>query len=67
MRKTILILALTAPVVLAGCSYEHYNTWNSKCNDMGGIVSETEQHLFYTRYECFVDGNQVTVPGYEGE
>lgn len=66
MRKLVL-LALAAPVVLAGCGYGEYNSWNDDCNDMGGIVSETEHHLLYTRYECFVDGVQVTVPGYEGE
>lgn len=42
-----------------------FNAWADDCLDAEGIVSKTEFGLFSGRYECFVDGKKVTLPGWE--
>lgn len=64
MKRLILIMAALGPVVLGGCSYDEWNNWNRECREMGGIIAETERGILSTRYECFVDGKEVNVPGY---
>ncbi len=38
------------------------NTWMADCQRAGGIVS----HVSTSRAECFIDGKEVTLPGWEG-
>lgn len=64
-RIALIAIVLTAPVVLGGCATE-FNDWTSKCIAMGGQTSQTHIGFWSNRYECFVDGEIVTVPGYEG-
>lgn len=60
-----LLLILVAVVSLSGCSGDA-NAWRNDCLQMGGIPILTHNGTFVDRYECFVDNEQVTVPGWEG-
>lgn len=42
-----------------------FNSWADDCMRAKGIVAKTEIGFFESRYECFVDGKKVTLPGWE--
>lgn len=64
MKKILALLALGL-IALTGCGNGEFNGWADDCNDMGGITSVTRYSYWGTPwYECFVDGEQVEVPGW---
>jgi len=69
MRKLLLSLAAAATVGLSltGCGSSEINDWRSDCIEIGGVPATTHTGFLYERYECFVDGEIVTVPGYAGQ
>lgn len=67
MKKIFGLLILGA-LTLTGCSsYGEFNDWTSDCLAAGGQVSRTHVGFWADRYECFVDGEIVTLPGWEGQ
>lgn len=59
--------AVVVPLSLVGCGSGEINDWSTDCIELGGIPAKTHTGFLYERYECFVDGKIVTVPGYAGE
>ena len=59
--------AVVVPLSLSSCSSGEINDWRTDCIEMGGVPATTHTGVLYERYECFVDGEIVTVPGYAGE
>ena len=43
--------------------YDKFNNWAESCNEAGGVVSVAEKRFSGTRYECFVNGEKVVIPG----
>jgi len=53
-------------LICLGIGNQHqFNTWNADCNRAGGIISQVSSDFIRTRYECFIDGEKVTLPGWE--
>lgn len=66
MKKLLAIPA--AVLILAGCgSNDRFNYWIDDCMQMGGHISLTELDPDGDRYECFINDEVVTVPGWEGD
>lgn len=64
--KIIALIALGL-ISLTGCGgYSEWNHWIRDCNNAGGVVSIAERGFWADRYECYVDGEMVTLPGWEG-
>lgn len=66
----ILLLAAIALLIwgVSGMIGEsnRFNTWAQDCRQAKGQIQQTKWGFFEERYECFVDGKQVTLPGWEG-
>lgn len=63
----VLVAALTLTLPLTACSNSaEFNDWASDCLAEGGVVGLTHVGEWSNRYECFVDGEIVTLPGWEG-
>lgn len=51
--------------VLAGGERDRMNRWMADCRESKGIVQTVNKGFWSTRYECFIDGEEVTLPGWE--
>lgn len=66
-----LIVGIVVPIALfvsfAFSNNSDLNRWTSECNHAGGLIAQTHATFFTTRYECYVNSKQVTLPGWEGK
>jgi len=53
-------------IILVG-NMSEFNDWQNACYALNGQTLQTDAGFWTDRWECFVDGEQITVPGYEGE
>jgi hypothetical protein len=61
----LVVLQITLVVVNTG--HQHmFNTWTRDCLRAHGLIAQTNVSNISTRYECFVEGKMVTLPGWEG-
>lgn len=71
IRNTVLavLVAVLVCLPMAGCAdNSDFNAWLSRCIAEGGIAGVTTiNDSGRANYECYVDGEIVTVPGYEGQ
>ena len=57
-----LVLALLAWIFISAAEFDQqFTAWSSDCREKHGIV----QNVTPTRYECFIDGKKVVLPGWE--
>lgn len=65
-----LIAIFVGVMVFIGFQYSSWqndwNAWNRDCLEAKGVVTTTRQSFWSTRYECSINGEIVTLPGWEG-
>lgn len=67
-RGDVELLVITLVLLFGGCLFISYtsftrafNSWAGDCRKANGFI----QKVKYDRWECFVDGKQETLPGWE--
>lgn len=62
MLAIAIIIGIFGAILVASFKREDlFQRWTADCRDAGGFV----QAVKYNGYECFVDGEVKTLPGYE--
>lgn len=54
-------------MVYSGISNNNFYRWRDDCSKLNGNITLIDRKMVYNRYECFVDGKMIIIPGYEGE